>query len=910
MTPPATATATAAPARAALQSSVPFKITDRPDGLLPDMEGFSLQRLGTLEKGWHSLCPIRADRDLAKGEVLSAFLIRERDGEMVRLDYTAVDTALKADQWPPHFAQHIADNGAGLSAGGWTSDGKLTCGSADGLSLWCRNPYRAFSTAPFRGNLAQALACEENYKLGEGKSLSLQVRDLATQHLYEHHVFTPTKEQAGTAWAQALCQQVNSQSKLLRAGALGADGCSVTPAPTGNAFWVAQCARLSVTLAQVNWWAAQEVDGNQPLPAEGAVQAWAYDAYSHRLLGQFSWSPAKEARGAGKWLSAWATALNASELAPWLCASDKTPSPQAAAVGDAKRLTLWQRGEGVRVFTSLPAADNWVAGPALSSAWRSVNSAVLVTVRHPYSRQLLGHEVFVPQAPADQNAWEQALGEAIALKGWPEVVVGREASDATLDRAGKGKGGWRLWQPRFAGLLVELEALGEGGEWNPERLGEYLGNTDEMPVRASHDSFQAEVSDKAYHEGSALIYINYNPGELVFRLDPEAKNKGYRVADCFRETSHTYISAYAKSDVEVTSVSADAVAWAKGRKRTAFRLVMDVPDTNRGSAALTIGHIGYLDDSALWQDVVEVKFTPPKALPAYQPSSPLCEDYGNTMTSEVFDASGQSETGVDPRTGLFHAHYPIATLQGLAGRGPVCELTLHYSALRGNEAGLGDGWAWRFASLNTRDRRLVLADGATAEFSGDEWKRLGEGARLSKHNCFISSNKDWTQFTLDLPSGRQEILGKPAAAGSDEQEHNDDFRLEIIRLLEAIKKKAKPQLPLEISGHTQWALGILSPIGFTGAAQADYNEALKAWGGKTKELDDRIAYYKRPFAQLLPHTITSPYGETLTLSWQRLKGQFLLKQVCSGDTPLLKGEYSAAKVGLEIWPTSAEESFT
>ncbi|PVZ21709.1 hypothetical protein SAMN05660463_03867, partial [Pseudomonas sp. URIL14HWK12:I9] len=130
MTPPATATATAAPARAALQSSVPFKITDRPDGLLPDMEGFSLQRLGTLEKGWHSLCPIRADRDLAKGEVLSAFLIRERDGEMVRLDYTAVDTALKADQWPPHFAQHIADNGAGLSAGGWTSDGKLTCGSA------------------------------------------------------------------------------------------------------------------------------------------------------------------------------------------------------------------------------------------------------------------------------------------------------------------------------------------------------------------------------------------------------------------------------------------------------------------------------------------------------------------------------------------------------------------------------------------------------------------------------------------------------------------------------------------------------------------------------------------------------------------------------------------------------------
>ncbi|WP_205504889.1 hypothetical protein, partial [Pseudomonas viridiflava] len=48
-------------------------------------------------------------------------------------------------------------------------------------------------------------------------------------------------------------------------------------------------------------------------------------------------------------------------------------------------------------------------------------------------------------------------------------------------------------------------------------------------------------------------------------------------------------------------------------------------------------------------------------------SSPLCEDYGNTFRSEVFDVSGQSETGVDAQTGLFHAHYPVATLQSLEG---------------------------------------------------------------------------------------------------------------------------------------------------------------------------------------------------------------------------------------------------
>lgn len=909
MTPPVSATANAAPARTVLSTSVPFKITNRPDGELPDMEGFSLQRLGSMEKGWYSLCPIRADRDLAKGEVLSACLVRECDGEMVRLDYTAVDTALKADQWPQAFAQHIVDNGAGLSAGGWASDGKLTCGSAEGLRLWCRNPYRAFSTAPFKGNLVQALACDEHYALDEGKSLCLQVRDLATQHLYEHHVFTPTKKQAGTAWAKALCEQINDKSHLLRAGALGADGCTVAPAATGNAFWVAQCAQLSVTLAEVTWWAAQEVDGDASLPAEGAVQAWAYDAYSHRLLAQFSWSPTQEERKAGQWLSAWATALNASALSPWLYAAEKAPSSPAAVITNAKRLTLWQRGEAVRVFTTLPASENWVAGPALASVWDGVDTAVLVTVRHPYSRKLLGHEVFVPANLADQNAWEQALAEAIGAKRWPEVAIGRETADAALTRTGTDKGGLRLWQPRFAELLVELESLGESSDWEAERLSKYLGDSPEMPVRKRHISFPVEISKKPYHAGSALVYLTGNANEMVFRLSPEARQQGYRVAGCYRETGAKYISESLSSDVDVISVTSDTIVWSKGRVKTAFNLVMDFPDSNRGHAALTIGHIGYLDDSSLWQDVVEVSFSPPAPLTAYEPSSPLCEDYGNTIASEVFDTAGQRETGVDPRTGLFHAHYPVATLQGLAGRGPVCELTLHYSALRGNEAGLGDGWAWRFASLDTRDRRLVLENGAAVVFTDDEWKRLGQGTRLSKHGCFIRSNQDWSQFTLDLSGGRQEILGKPRAEGSDEEEPNDEFRLEIIRLLEAIKKKAKPQFPAKPSSFTQWALAILCPLGYTGAAALDYNEALKAWGKNAKVLDERIAYYKRPFAQLVPHTITSPYGETLTLSWQRLKGQFLLKQVHSGDTLLLESTYSGTDVGLDIWPTHVDESF-
>ncbi|MDD2045987.1 RHS repeat-associated core domain-containing protein [Pseudomonas putida] len=887
---------------------VPFKITTQPDGHLPDMDGFELQRLGSLERGWHSVCPIRAGRDLVEGEVISACLVRERDGEMVRVDYTATQGVLKADQWPQAFAQYIVEAGKGLSAGGWNDQGALTCEGAVQLRLWCRNPYRAFSTAPFANNLVQALACDDEYVLASGQSLCLQVRDLTTQHLYEQHVFTLGSGQTGKAWSEALCTQLNRDSQLLRAGVLDAKAGTVTPAAKGNAFWVAQCAGLSVTLAEVDWWPAQVVQGAQALTAGQAVQAWAYDAYSHRLLDSFSWTPTAAQCAAGKWLGAWATALNASSLGSWLLASAARPAPAATGVANATQLTLWQRGEGVRLFTSLAAGDNWVAGPRLDSVWGSVNDAVLVTVRHPYSQQLLGHEVFRPTGLTDQSAWEAALAAAVAGKNWPELLAGREGADGSLDRAGQGQGTWRLWQPRFAGLLLELQNLGDSSQWTAGQMGKYLLATDALSGSASTVSLRygssVEASTRSYREGSALLYINSSGNELVFRLSDQARAKGYRVADCYRETDKNYISVFAESDIAVKAFSSDTVIWGKGSKKSAFKLELDYPDACRDAQELTLGHVGYLDDHYLWQNVTEVKFTPPAAREAYKPSSPLCEDYGNTMGSEVFDAGGASETGVEPRTGLFHAHYPVATLQGLGGRGPVCELTLHYSALRGNEAGLGDGWAWRFASLETRDRRLTLADGMTITFTDKEWEKLAKGTRLTKKAVYISSNPQRSVFTLDLPSGRQEVLSEPAAPGSDTAEHNDEFRKEIIRLLKAIKAKSTPVFPSTPSHWTQWALAILCPAGYSGAANADYAEALAKWRDKTKELDARIAYYQRPSLQLLPSTIVSPYGETLALSWQRKAGQFLLRQVKSGEVELFNASYTDVKVEMNVWPTS------
>uniref|UniRef100_UPI00197E1B3B hypothetical protein n=1 Tax=Pseudomonas viridiflava TaxID=33069 RepID=UPI00197E1B3B len=74
-----------------------------------------------------------------------------------------------------------------------------------------------------------------------------------------------------------------------------------------------------------------------------------------------------------------------------------------------------------------------------------------------------------------------------------------------------------------------------------------------------------------------------------------------------------------------------------------------------------MGHISRLCGSEFWWLPQAVECISPPLLERYVASSPLCEDYGNTFRSEVFDVSGQSETGVDAQTGLFHGHYPVAT---------------------------------------------------------------------------------------------------------------------------------------------------------------------------------------------------------------------------------------------------------
>lgn len=873
--------------------STPYLISNQPNGALPDMTDFSLERVGSVDGGWITSSTIKAGRALAEGEVLSAFLIDRLEGDIRKIDYPAQKDKLAAEEWPKAFADHLMASDEPMTAGGWSDDNTFSTATTP-LRLWSPARYRAFSTAPFAANIVQALACDESFAPTSGATLCLQVRDLTTQALYEHHFFASTATQASTQWSKALCEQINRDSRLLRAGVR--DDCRVIPAENGNAFWVPQCAELAVTLTEARWWQSQAVERQQVLEAGHTLQAWVYDAFSHRLLAHHEWTPSKAQRAAGKWPMAWANALNASSVSPYLRVATHDPRTEQANGTD---LYLWQRGDALRIFTTLPDAANRLPGPTLQSAWKAdIEHAVLVTVRHPFSRKLMHRALFKPQdveSVTDRDSWLQALADFLKTQAWPEVQIG--ASDEPLS------------VPRFSELQVLLENVGDGETWSDGDYVKHLLETDYLPAGLPAEQARFTVRAQA---STVQVDVQSLNGELQFRLDRAAYDKGYRVAACTPRASDHPLWPVDVTDTQIT--------WAGPIENGTYDLYLTYPESARDGTRLTVGHIGAFHPTHFWHGVQTVEFTPPAAMKPYDKISFLCEDYANTSQSEVFDTSNQDRTGVDERSGLFHAHYPVATLQGLHGLGPVCDLTLHYSALRANEAGLGDGWAWRFSSIITSaiqaddHRQLTLAGGTQIRFDDAQWTQLGAGQAIKTKDCQVSCNSDYSQFTLEFPSGRQEILSKPAAPGSDQIEPNDKFRKVVLAILKAIKAGSEPRALLIPEHWTQWLLLVISPYGYLAGGILDYKEARKAWREhpNTRELDRRIALYERPFVQLLPSRIVSQYGEALDLQWKRQKGQFLLMSIKSGETVLFSAEYvnpeatTGSQVNMQLWPGTDE----
>ncbi|WP_163018961.1 hypothetical protein, partial [Pseudomonas viridiflava] len=128
---------------------------------LPDMDGFDRVFCGSPENGWTSPCEIRAGRDLAVGETLTAWLIRQSDGKiMEQVSFTASEEDCHQSKWPKAFAHAFYWGNRQMKVGNFDRSNEFRDdGSALPFRLWhfsCRN--RAFTNAPFCTNLVQALA--------------------------------------------------------------------------------------------------------------------------------------------------------------------------------------------------------------------------------------------------------------------------------------------------------------------------------------------------------------------------------------------------------------------------------------------------------------------------------------------------------------------------------------------------------------------------------------------------------------------------------------------------------------------------------------------------------------------------------------------------------------------------------
>lgn len=277
------------------------------------------------------------------------------------------------------------------------------------------------------------------------------------------------------------------------------------------------------------------------------------------------------------------------------------------------------------------------------------------------------------------------------------------------------------------------------------------------------------------------------------------------------------------------------------------------------------------------------------------PKDSLCADYANTVGSAVYDVSGASANGVDAKTGLFHAHYPVGVIRGLSGKGPEIDLTLHYSATRANESALGDGWALCFSVYDNRLHKLTLHNGQTITLTADHIEMAKGTKRLAINGVTLTgATGNYTSLsglTVILPSGRIETLAKPSP--HDGQEASEDYKQAFIRKLRKINENLQ-----------QW----LKESGLTVEQTTNFNNKIAELNKLESEMD-------RKAFMLVPASITSPQGGTLTLSWESKKGHVHLNAIADGaielltakhDTPTATGTYSST---FTVWP-GTEEAYT
>ncbi|MEE1890182.1 RHS repeat-associated core domain-containing protein [Pseudomonas carassii] len=129
---------------------------------------------------------------------------------------------------------------------------------------------------------------------------------------------------------------------------------------------------------------------------------------------------------------------------------------------------------------------------------------------------------------------------------------------------------------------------------------------------------------------------------------------------------------------------------------------------------------------------------------------PFGVDPCDQQNHPIFNATTQKRNAVDPRTGLFEAYVPLPSIVGNNGEGPVVDMSLFYSPLVNNHAGLGDGWSFAFTCYREEQQQLTLHSG--------EVLKVQKGQNVEQHGVKVDWSNDNASIIVVRPDGHQEKL--------------------------------------------------------------------------------------------------------------------------------------------------------
>jgi YD repeat-containing protein len=135
----------------------------------------------------------------------------------------------------------------------------------------------------------------------------------------------------------------------------------------------------------------------------------------------------------------------------------------------------------------------------------------------------------------------------------------------------------------------------------------------------------------------------------------------------------------------------------------------------------------------------------------------------NSSFTQAGNFIGAAQGGVDPRTGIFSANMPIASLAGNSGLGPEIELALSYSPFsQTNPYGFGIGCTLGFSYYIYETRTLYMSTGEQYKIVEDLNKNTVTVSqkRLNSFD-FVKVNKNgaWVYQIIDKSGEIQELRG-------------------------------------------------------------------------------------------------------------------------------------------------------